>query len=324
MARPSPAPIYPNRSHNLLMAFLLSSFLAIGAVILLDALDTTLRDPEEASRFLNVDVIGTLPLDRGLAQLPDVSEAESGETAPVKESLSLGKGSDKKKGSYYRSISGFEEAVRTIRNTILLSDFEQRLRSIVMTSATPGEGKTTLAVYLAVANAARGKKTLLVDGDLRRPSIHARFGLSPREGLSNILTGEKAWQDVVIQVKDRPDLYLLPSGPGSHRAADLIGPRLAELLDEFAKEFDLVIVDSPPLLGFAECLQMANAADGVLIVSRAGETKRKAVASVVSALQRLRCNIIGVVLNHVTHSTSEGGYSYYGQDRYQYYAERKD
>jgi len=119
-------------------------------------------------------------------------------------------------------------------------------------------------------------------------------------------------------------LYLLPSGPGSHRAADLIGPRLAELLDEFAKEFDLVILDSPPLLGFAECLQMANAADGVLIVSRAGETKRKAVASVVSALQRLRANIIGVVLNHVTHATSEGGYSYYGQDRYQYYTERKD
>ncbi len=323
-ARPSPYPIYPNRSHNLLMAFLLSSFLAIGAVVLLDALDTTLRDPEEASRFLAIDVIGTLPLDRGLAQLPDISESDSGESAQAKENLAVGKAGDRKKGGYYRSISGFEEAVRTIRNTILLSDFEQRLRSIVLTSATPGEGKTTLAVYLAVANAARGKKTLLVDGDLRRPSIHARFGLSPREGLSNILTSEMAWQDVVIQVKDRPHLYLLPSGPGSHRAADLIGPRLAELLDEFAKEFDLVILDSPPLLGFAECLQMATAADGVLIVSRAGETKRKAVASVVSALQRLRANIIGVVLNHVTQSTSEGGYSYYGQDRYQYYTERRD
>ena len=322
-ARPSQGPIYPNRSHNLWMAFMLSSILAIAAVIVLDALDTTLRDPEEASRFLAIDVIGALPLDRGLAQLPDISESESGDPAQAGESLAVGKGGDKKKGGYYRSISGFEEAVRTIRNTILLSDFEQRLRSIVLTSATPGEGKTTLAVYLAIANAARGKKTLLVDGDLRRPSIHARFGLSPREGLSNILTGDQAWRDVVIQVKDRPHLYLLPSGPGSHRAADLIGPRLAELLDEFAKEFDLVILDSPPLLGFAECLQMANAADGVLIVSRAGETKRKAVASVVSALQRLRCNIIGVVLNHVTQSTSEGGYSYYGQDRYHYYGERK-
>src|SRR5208283_1146432 len=119
--------------------------------------------------------------------------------------------SDSKGGrrkGYYRSITGFEESIRTLRNTILLSDFEQRLRSIVLTSATPGEGKTTLAVYLAVANAARGKKTLLVDGDLRRPSIHARFGLSPREGLSSILTSELAWRDVVIEVKDRPHLYL--------------------------------------------------------------------------------------------------------------------
>jgi capsular exopolysaccharide synthesis family protein len=177
-----------------------------------------------------------------------------------------------------------------------------------------------LAVYLAIANAARGKRTLLVDGDLRRPSIHARFGLTPREGLSNVLTGTSAWHDVVLPVEGRKNLSILPSGPGSHRAADLIGPRLAELLDEFAKEYDLVILDSPPLLGFAECLQMANAADGVLIVSRAGETRRKAVATVVSTLQRLRVNIIGVVLNQVTHNTSEDGYSYYGYSRYKHYA----
>ena len=115
-----------------------------------------------------------------------------------------------------------------------------------------------------------------------------------------------------MSVEGRPNLKLLPAGLGSHRAADLIGPRLATLLDEFAKEFDLVILDSPPLLGFAECLQMATAADGVLIVSRAGETKRKAVAEVISVLSRLRANIIGVILNQVSRDTSADGYSYYG------------
>ncbi len=209
--------------------------------------------------------------------------------------------------------------MRTIRNTILLADVGQRLRSIVFTSAEPAEGKTTFSCHFAIANAARGKRTLLVDSDLRRPSVHSRFGLNPREGLSKVLNGTRTWQEVLIPVDGRPNLTILPSGPGSHRAADLIGPKLAELLDEFAKEYDLVILDSPPLLGFAESLQMATAADGVLIISKAGETKRKAVAAVVTSLKRVHANIIGVVLNQVSYNTSEDGGSYYGHFRYSNY-----
>jgi capsular exopolysaccharide synthesis family protein len=186
----------------------------------------------------------------------------------------------------------------------------------MITSATPGEGKTTLAAHLAISNAARGKKTLLVDSDLRRPSLHAKFGLKPDHGLSNVLTGESSWQEAIIPIDKHPNLTFLPAGLGSHRAADLIGPHLSTLLDEFAKEYDLVIMDSPPLLGFAESLQMAAAADGVLIVSCAGETKRRAVAEVISALRRLRANIVGVVLNQMRHNTSPEGYYNYGYYRY--------
>jgi capsular exopolysaccharide synthesis family protein len=312
LARPAIKPVFPNYTLNLLLAFLLSTLLAVGAALLQDTLDTTLRDPNEASRFLGTDVIGTMPVDRLAAQLPKSAATIAADAIVVKPQSGTGKG-------YYRSTSDFEEAVRTIRNTILLSDFEGRLRSIVLTSAAPSEGKTTIAAHLAIANADRGKKTLIVDGDLRRPSLHTKFGLNPREGLSNVLTGELAWQDVVIPVEGRPNLSLLPAGLGSHRAADLIGPRLSILLDEFAKEFDLVILDSPPLLGFAECLQMATAADGVLIVSLAGETKRRAVAEVISVLNRLRANIIGVVLNQVSQNTSSDGYAYYGYYRYGHY-----
>jgi len=313
VARPPLHPVFPNMKLNLILAFLFSTLLAVGAALLQDTLDTTLRDPKEASRFLGTDVIGTMPVDRTAAQLPKA-------VAPVTAAAIVAKPPQGGKGkNYYRSTSDFEEAVRTIRNTILLSDFEGRLRSIVLTSAAPSEGKTTIAAHLAIANADRGKKTLLVDGDLRRPSIHTKFGMTPREGLSNVLTGELPWQDVVMSVEGRPNLSILPAGPGSHRAADLIGPRLATLLDEFAKEYDLVILDSPPLLGFAECLQMATAADGVLIVSLAGETRRRAVAEVISVLNRLRANIIGVVLNQVSQNTSSDGYSYYGYYRYGHY-----
>ncbi len=316
LARPSLAPVLPNIRQNLLMAFLFSLLLAAGAALIQDSLDMTLRDPEEAGLFLRTDVIGTLPLDPNVSQLPKVAEPESTDVAPT---LAAVNGNGHQRSSYYRSISGFEEAVRMIRNTIFIGDFEQQLRSLVLTSAEPGEGKTTLAAHLAISNAARGKTTMLVDGDLRRPGLHARFGLTPRKGLSNVLTGELPWQDVVVPIEGRPNLSLLPSGPGSHRAADLVGHKLFSLLDEFAKEYDLVILDSPPLLGFAECLQMATAADGVVVISRAGQTKRKAVASVITTLKRLRANVIGVVLNQVSPNTSADGYSYYGHYRYGHY-----
>ncbi len=306
LARPALRPVFPNTKLNLILALVFSTLLAVGATLLLDSLDTTLRDPAEASRFLGADVIAAMPSDRIAAQLPrPVAEIAPTQMVPT----SIDK--ERRKG-YYHSVSSFDEAVRTLRNTILLSDFEGRLHSIVLTSATPGEGKTTLAAHLAIAHADRGNRTLLVDGDLRRPSLHAKFGLTPDRGLSNILTGELSWQETVIPIENKPNLSLLPAGLGSHRAADLIGPRLSTLLDEFAKEFALVILDSPPLLGFAECLQMAAAADGVLIVTCAGETRRRAVAEVVSTLRRLRANIVGVVLNQMTRSTAPDGYGYHG------------
>jgi capsular exopolysaccharide synthesis family protein len=310
IARPPALPVAPNPRRNVILAFLLSVAAGLAALILLDSMDTTLRDPAEASRFLQTDVIGTLPVDHTLSTLPKAFEKKPGD-APAVVPAPNGTGNQNRPGGY-RSISDFEEAVRTIRNTILLSDFERRLRSIVLTSAEPGEGKSTLAIYLALANADRGKRTLLVDGDLRRPSIHARFGMTPKEGLSNVLNGEINWRDAILAVEGRPNLSILPAGPSSHRAADLIGPYLAELLNDFAKDFDMVVLDSPPLLGFAECLQMADAADGVLVVANAGKTKRKSVAAVVSALNRVRANIIGIVLNQVSSSTSADAYSYYG------------
>ena len=312
-ARPPLRPVFPNTKVNLLLALFFSTLLAVGAALLHDSLDTTLRDPQEASRFLGVDVIGTMPVDQAAALLPRPNPPAG--TPAIVPTAVPGRSS----GGYYTTTSNFEEAIRTIRNTILLSDFEGRLRSIVLTSAAPSEGKTTIAAHLAIANADRGNKTLLVDGYLRRPSLHSKFGFNPREGLSNVLTGELPWQDAVLPVEGKPNLSLLPSGPGSHRAADLIGPRLSSLLDEFAKEYDLVILDSPPLLGFAECLQMATAADGVLIISLAGETRRKAVAEVISVLHRLRANIVGIVMNQVSQNTSSDGYSYYGYYRYGHY-----
>jgi capsular exopolysaccharide synthesis family protein len=214
-----------------------------------------------------------------------------------------------------QTLTGYDEAIRTLRNSMLLTDFDRRLRSVLVTSASPGEGKSTIAAHLAVAHAEQGHKTLLIDGDLRRPSVHRRFEIPSAVGLSNVLVAELPWQEALVKPAGLAELDILPAGPPSRRAADLVGRGLEQVLAEASFEYDLVILDAPPLLGFAEPLQMATAVDGVIVVTRAGETSRKAVASVIGTLSRLRANLVGLVLNEVHKEMSDSYYyySHYGK-----------
>jgi len=185
------------------------------------------------------------------------------------------------------------------------------MRSLLVTSASPSEGKSTTAAHLALTHAEQGRRTLLIDGDLRRPSVHRRFNIPANRGLSNVLTAECAWRELLVSPELVPDLHILPAGPPSRRASDLIGRGLEEVLTEATQEYDLVVLDAPPLLGFAEPLQMATIVDGVVVVTRAGQTSRKAVGSVLTTLRRLRANVLGVVLNEV-HKEMSDSYYYYG------------
>ena len=294
-ARPGLKPVFPQVGINVLVAFLLSGLLAVGYALVADTMDDTIRDPEQASRSLRVPVLGSLPqVKTWRGQLAIV-----GATAPAAP------------GESVRSLTTYEEAIRTLRNSILLSDFDRTFRTLLVTSAAPSEGKSTIAIHLAVAHAQQHHRTLIVDGDLRRPSVHKRFGISNSAGLSNVLLGEAGWRDVLAKTQAIPDLDILPAGTISRRAADLVGRGLQRVLDEASREYDLIILDAPPLLGFPEPLQMAASTDGVVIVARAGRTSRKGVASVISTLHRLRANIVGLVLNEVHREISDT-YYYYG------------
>jgi Mrp family chromosome partitioning ATPase len=129
-------------------------------------------------------------------------------------------------------------------------------------------------------------------------------------GLSNALLGEIPWRDAVVRIETLGDLEVLPAGPPSRRASELVGRGLVEILEEAASDYDLVVLDAPPLLGFAEPLQMATAVDGVIVVARAGVTGRKAVASVLATLNRLRAKVVGLVLNEVHKELSDSYYYY--------------
>ena len=322
-ARPGLKPVFPKTWLNVLLAFLFSIFIGVGGAVLSDVLDNTIRDPDQVARLLNADVIGSLPAvkdwRRHLSPLhhrasvdgkliPNGNGNGNGHHPPASDLVLLGPAGH----TDDQALSNYEEAIRTLRNSILLTDFDRRLRSVLMTSASPSEGKSTVAAHLAATHAQQHKRTLLIDGDLRRPSVHRLFQVPNSVGLSNVLLKQISWLDAVIMTDSPKGLDILPAGPATRRASDLMGMGLAELIEEATRDYDLVVLDAPPLLGFAEPLQMATAVDGVIVVARAGDTSRKALSAVIQTLTRLRANLVGVVLNEVHKEVSAGYYYYYG------------
>ncbi|MDP9112528.1 MAG: polysaccharide biosynthesis tyrosine autokinase, partial [Acidobacteriota bacterium] len=329
-ARPGLKPVFPRTGLNVLLAFLCSTFLAVGIAVVSDVLDNTVRDPDQVARLMNAEVIGSLPAVKDWRRrLSPINAHHSGahHVALLNGPHLNGNGVGSKTlplvtgKNGYQALSTYEEAIRTLRNSIMLTDFDRRLRSILLTSASPSEGKSTVAAHLAAIHAGQGKRTLLIDGDLRRPSLHRLYQVPNSVGLSNYLLQQISWRDALIQMPEPVGLDILPAGPSTRRASDLIGTGLAELVEEASREYDLVVLDAPPLLGFAEPLQMASVVDGVIVVARAGDTSRTALGSVIATLARLRANLVGVVLNEVHREISPGYYySYY--NRYsKYYAE---
>ena len=342
LARPPDSPVYPRKKLYLFLVFIVSSILAICAAILADVLDNTIRDPEQAANALDTSVLGTLPTVKEMKRLMSPVSAELVANAPgssdghpsgsveltrYSEALRFSKTSKRSKanpgnysaGGQSGSITSYEEAIRTLRHSILLPDFDRNIKSILVTSAVPAEGKSTAIIHLAIAHAEQGKRTLIIDADLRRPSIHKKLNLEGSKGLSNALLGQIDWKDAVLQTDPWPELRVLPAGTASRRASDLVGAMMIDILDDAAKEYDLIFVDAPPLLGFAEAMQVATAVDGVVIIARAGQTSRRAVATVLATLKRLRANALGLVLNEVDKNSTHG-YYYYGDYR-KYYSE---
>jgi polysaccharide biosynthesis transport protein len=291
-------PAFPNLPLNLGVAGLLSCFLAIGAAVLLDSLDTSIRDPGEVRRLFGTELIGALPVVKDMRSLTAAPFVPGPRMSPD------GAGPGSQSG---RSMPAFEEAIRMLRNSILLSDVDRSLQSILITSALCGEGRSTIAMHLAMAHAEQGKKTLLIDADLRQPTLDRKLGISDAGlGLAGALLGETEWQEVVIQISDLANLYLLPAGSPSSRASDLMEGRIAEMLDEAVRVYDLIILDAPPILGYAEPMHLAIAVDAVVVVASARGTDHRAIKAVVATLKRLRASLTGIVLNRVSPDAGRG------------------
>ncbi len=295
-ALPSTTAVSPKTPLVIGFAALLSLVLAVLGALLVDAFDHTIVEPEQAARELKIEVLGALPeVKRQAAE----ALATSG--------LIL------QQESAIRSLSQYEQAIRTVRNTISLMDLDAGSKSILLTSALASEGKSTTVAQLAKVFAAQGKRILLIDADLRRPSLHKRLhlGYEPTFGLAGVLAGEYPWRDAVVAVPSNSNLSLLPAGTLSgQNAADLFTSGIAKLIRQAARDYDLVFVDAPPLFGCPETLQLSTAVDSVILVTRAGQTSGKLALSAIANLQRFRGNLLGVILNRVDGRAQRGAYDY--------------
>jgi protein-tyrosine kinase len=202
------------------------------------------------------------------------------------------------------------EAYRTLRTNIQFAGLDQPCRSIVVTSATAGEGKTTTAANLGVVVAQAGSRVCLVDSDLRRPSLHRVFGLDNARGLTTALVEDLPFAEVARPTRV-PCLSVLTSGPLPPNPAELVGSkRMRELLEGAASTFDLVLCDSPPVMAVSDAVALAAQCDGVILAVRTGTVSHELVRRAVDQIEGVKGKILGVLLNYVN-LARHGYYSYY-------------
>lgn len=204
------------------------------------------------------------------------------------------------------------EQYRTIRTNIQFSDADQDIKSIVLTSTGPGEGKSTTASNLATVYAQQGLRVLLIDADLRKPTAHYTFRLENHVGLTNVLTKQSTLGQAV-QTTEVPELFLLTSGPIPPNPAELLASNnMTELLKEMKEQFDMVIFDTPPVLAVADAQILANKVDGSILVVSSGKTDKEAAVKAKELLLKANAKVLGAVLNNRKMEEGSDYYYYYG------------
>jgi capsular exopolysaccharide synthesis family protein len=258
---------------------------------ILEQIDEALSDPEQVERDLKVSALGTVPL------LSDKN--------PIEE---IG---DRK--------SELAEAYLSVETALKFSTPEGLPRSLLVTSTQPSEGKSTTSISLAITMARLGYRTLLIDGDMRSPSVHDMLGVANSKGLSDILSGNSKLDSVVVP-SGRENLFVVPAGHTPPNAAELLsGLHLDELIGDALGTFDALIIDAPPVMGLADAPLIASKVAGCLMVVEANRTRARQASVALKRLESAHANILGVVLTKINSKRAHYGYGYeygygYGAD----------
>jgi exopolysaccharide transport family protein len=289
------APVSPNVSNELAVSFGTGLFFAVAVAFGLEYLDNRIKTPQELKAHLGVPFLG---------MVPSVGKEKGGSDPLLSRAVP----------------ANFTEAFKSIRTNILFSSAEDGMRSIVVTSSGPGEGKSIVSANIAVALAQAGQRVLLIDGDMRRPRVHEIFGTDQEPGLSNVLTGVARPSDAIRRCPTVHGLWLLSSGHIPPNPAELLGShRFRDFMGSLEAHFDWVVVDSPPVLVVTDSSIVGNQAAGVVFVVGSDKTSRQAARAAVEQLDAANARIIGSVLNRVNLTRHQYYYSAYYRKEYSKY-----
>jgi capsular exopolysaccharide synthesis family protein len=314
-ARVPTYPSSPNIPRNLAFGFALGLSTGIGLAFLLEAIDNTVRTPEQAQVISGLPSLGMIPLgSRQTSQL--ANSAKKLALAASKEVVEL--------VSQARPQSQMAESYRALRTSILLTSIGAPPKTILVTSALPQEGKSTTSINCAIVLAQKDSRVLLIDADLRRPSIHKTLGLGPKMGLSDVLTGNATLQQVIMRSPVSPSLFILPAGTPPPNPAELLASsNMRDILAALREQYDHIVIDTPPTLSVTDAVVMSPSADAVILVIRSGQTTKQALRRSRELLVRVNARIAGVLLNAVDLRSPDYYYYYEYQGKYgnRYYHE---
>ena len=294
-ARPPLAPYKPKVSRNLLLGILLGTFGGVGLAFLLEYMDNTIKNPDEFTQRYRIPVLGMIPfIDH---------DAEEDRDLAFK--------------VYTDPKSPLSEAIRTTMFSIELSTSELPPRAILLTSVLPDVGKSTLSTNFCLSLLSTDAKVLLIDTDLRKPSLHNIFDIKDNSvGLSSFLAGTSELKDIVRKTAYN-NFFFIPSGPIPPNPPELLASsKMRNFIATAAKQFDYIIIDTPPFHGFAEILILSSMVDGVILVSELNKTPREGVEYFKKAVSNVGGRILGVLINKA--GKGAGGYRYYGGYNYNY------
>lgn len=325
-AEPPEKPARPKIPLNLTLAGILGLGLGVGAAFLQEYLDNTLKTSMDVERFLRVPALALIPSAESMnghrggvyglyersrkllangSQETDAKEELKNSGAAAKKWQRIDVGSDQ--------YSPLQEAFRGLRTSVLLSTAGRPPRSLLICSAHPGEGKTTVVTNLAISLAQLGQRVLLIDGDMRRPSVHKMLQIEDNlKGLVTYLTGSEEWKPVTQPTKIA-GLDAMTCGPLPPNPAELLSSeRMKTVLHEAVENYDTVLLDSPPLLSVADGRILSTLVEGSVLVVRGGVTPRDVSRRALDYAQSVGAHVIGVVLNNLDTSVHDGYYRYYG------------
>ncbi|MBO8131556.1 MAG: polysaccharide biosynthesis tyrosine autokinase [Candidatus Marinimicrobia bacterium] len=308
-AIPPEKPVKPNKKLNLILGLLVGVFLGVGFAFVREYFDRSIKTAEELQNY-GLSAIGIVPeidVRTALDKFQKVSQDyESGESLKAR------------LVTHYDPKSSVAESYRTLRTNIQFSSPDKPVQTMIVSSSGPGEGKSTTAANLAITFANLGRKTILIDSDLRKPILHKVFGISKEPGIAHAILDMVPLNNVISET-EIDNLYLVPCGETPPNPSELLASnRMLVILEELKKTYDIIIFDTPPVIAVTDATVLAKITDGIVLVVRANKTDSAALQRTMELLSHVNCNVIGAVLNEVSVSAGYGSYYYY---YYHYYGD---